>query len=146
MACEKCADLCLEYEIRSPADLRKAFAVARDNIADNTIQLASGSGSYWSFAKAIAEKGPWPDDTLFCQFACRSCGELFNLSADTYHGGGQWRQASVDDQWKARVIGDAPTMPDHSTLTAWFNRYRIGILVAAGLIMGLLLSLIFLRP
>jgi len=147
MACEKCADLCLEYEIPSPKELHKAFAVARDNIADDTIQLASGSESYWSFAKALAENGPWPDDRLFCQFACRSCGELFNLSVDTYHGNGEWRQASADDRWKARIIGDAPTMPEHSlTLTAWFNRYRIGILVVAVLTMCFLLSLIFLRP
>jgi hypothetical protein len=36
MACEKCADLCLKYEIHTPGHLRKAFAVVRDNIADCT--------------------------------------------------------------------------------------------------------------
>lgn len=111
MACEKCADLCVEYEIRSPGDLGQAFAVVRDNIADGTIREVSGSESYLVTAKALAEGGPWPGDLLSYQFACRSCGEMFNLNVETYHGsGGAWRQASVawEDKLKDRIIGDAP--------------------------------------
>ena len=35
--CPSCKDLNIEFRIKLPSDLRKAIAVARDNLADGTI-------------------------------------------------------------------------------------------------------------
>ena len=146
MACEKCADLCLQYEIHTPGHLRKAFAVVRDNIADGTIQETFGTGSYLAFAKALDEGGPWPDDRLSCQFACRSCGEEFSLGVDTYHGGGGWGYASAPDELKDRIIGDAPPLPgDRVTVAQWLTLHQSALLLVAGLIVLSIVLFVYLR-
>ena len=146
MACEKCANLCLEYEIHTPGDLRKAFAVVRDNIADGTIQEISGTGSYAAFAKALDEGGPWPDDHLSCQFACRTCGEVFSLSVDTYHGGGAWIQVSAQKKLEDRFIGDAPPLPgDRVTIAQWLTLHQSKLFLLIGLAALLVLLFVYLR-
>jgi hypothetical protein len=110
MACSKCANLCLEYEIRSPGELRKAFAVGRDNIADGTIRQISGESFLQAAKEVLDEGGPWPNDYLFYQFECSTCGERFDLDAETYHGGGgAWVQTcnSAENKLKARIIGES---------------------------------------
>jgi hypothetical protein len=56
MACEKCADLCVAYEIDSDRDLRKVIAVVRDNLADGTIRRELDSQSCFALAEALAEE------------------------------------------------------------------------------------------
>jgi hypothetical protein len=146
MACEKCADLCLEYEILTPGHLRKAFAVVRDNIADGTIQETFGTGSYQAFAKALDEGGPWPADHLSCQFACRNCGEVFGLGVDTYHGGGSWAPASAQNKLEDRIIGDAPPLPgDRVTVAQWLTLHQNTFLLTVGLIVLSIVLFVYLR-
>jgi len=97
--CEKCVDLCLKIEIRFPAELSQAIRLAGANLADGTIV----ESSYWpegeiKFSQAPfseqPEKGPW-DDVFQYYFECPACGQLFRLTADTYHGGGgSWKPVS----------------------------------------------------
>jgi hypothetical protein len=90
--CERCSALRQRFTIRVPADLRQAIRVARDNLADGTIvEVPSASPIYREPFSAVTESGPW-DDVIGYGFRCTSCGQLFSLSADTYHGsGGEWR-------------------------------------------------------
>jgi hypothetical protein len=40
---------------------------------------------------SISAEGPW-NDIIGYGFDCTNCGQLFSLSAETYHGsGGEWR-------------------------------------------------------
>lgn len=90
--CQLCADLRRRFEIRSPADLAKAIRVARDNVADGTIvEVRSRSQFQREPFSSVSPEGPW-DDVVEYGFRCTSCGQLFSLRAETYHGsGGEWR-------------------------------------------------------
>jgi hypothetical protein len=94
MPCDRCASLCVEYRIKVPAELRRAIAIAHENIADGTIEevpLAAAAGYSDTPISNVKPDGSW-DDVLHYRFRCSSCGELFELSAKTYHGtGGAWR-------------------------------------------------------
>jgi hypothetical protein len=142
MACEKCADLCLEYEIHTTGDLRKAFAVVRDNLADHTIQQVSGS-DVLSDIKSIEEGGGWSGDHLSYQFKCTNCGELFNLDAETYHGsGGQWVHASnsYEAKLQKRIIGDVPS----PSVEDWLQQHKTRFLLVLGIVVfSVLLVMLF---
>jgi hypothetical protein len=90
--CKRCASLRQRFEIRSPADLAKAIRVARDNVADGTIvEIPSKSEVVHEPFAEVAPNGPW-EDVVGYGFRCMTCGQLFYLSAETYHGsGGEWR-------------------------------------------------------
>ncbi len=78
-----------------PADLKQAIRVARDNVVDGTIvEVPSQSPIHREPFFAVSIDGPW-DDVIGYGFRCTSCGQLFSLSAETYHGsGGEWRPVS----------------------------------------------------
>ncbi len=91
MSCEKCQDLCVRYEIRSPRELGRAILIARQNVDDGTVSelIDSNPLGLPSFTSLQAE-GPW-DDIVAYRFKCTACGEVFSLHAETYHGrGGAW--------------------------------------------------------
>lgn len=86
--CNSCKALNLEFKIKLPSELKKAFAVARDNLADSTISNITTGGDCKPFDELVAS-GKW-DDVLRYHFQCNSCGQKFELSAETYHGAGGW--------------------------------------------------------
>jgi len=86
--CSFCKDLNTEFRIKLPSDLKKAIAVTRDNLADGTISDITPGGDCKPFEELIAS-GKW-DDVLRYHFQCNTCGQLFELSAETYHGLGGW--------------------------------------------------------
>jgi hypothetical protein len=99
--CEHCEEVCQKYKINLPSDLKKAIRVIHGNIADGTII----ESDFWPdqylktsnepFSK-IRVEGPW-DDVLIYYFECTKCKQLFQLSAETYHGsGGSWQPINKD--------------------------------------------------
>ena len=86
--CPSCKDLNIEFQIRFPTDLRQAITVTRDNLADGTIADVTEDGDCKPFDELVSS-GKW-DDVLLYHFKCNSCGQLFELSAETYHGRGGW--------------------------------------------------------
>lgn len=91
MTCAKCNDLCVRFPIRQPYELRLAIDIAKQNIEDETISEVTDSNSLSQVSfSALAAGEPW-DDIVGYRFRCNSCGELFSLHAETYHGsGGYW--------------------------------------------------------
>jgi len=88
--CPSCKDLNTEFQIKLPSDLRQAIAVTRDNLADGTISDVTTGGNCKPFDELVSS-GKW-DDVLLYRFRCNTCGQLFELSAETYHGaGGRWK-------------------------------------------------------
>jgi len=86
--CPSCKDLNIEFQIKLPSDLRQAIAVTRDNLADGTISDVTTGGDCKPFDELVSS-GKW-DDVLMYRFKCNTCGQLFELSAETYHGAGGW--------------------------------------------------------
>lgn len=91
MACDRCADLCVRYAIRSPRELHKAIQIARENIADKTIAEVTPERPCVSALFTDLAKGAAWDDYVEYHFRCTHCDEAFWLHAETYHGsGGYW--------------------------------------------------------
>ena len=86
--CPSCNDLNIEFRIKLPDDLRQAIAVTSDNLADGTISDVTTDGDCKPFDELVSS-GKW-DDVLLYRFKCNTCGQLFELSAETYHGAGGW--------------------------------------------------------
>jgi len=86
--CPSCKDLTTEFKIKLPTDLKKAIAVTRDNLADGTISDVTTGGDSMPFDELVSS-GKW-DDVLLYRFRCNTCGQMFELSAETYHGAGGW--------------------------------------------------------
>jgi len=86
--CPSCKDLNTEFQIKLPSDLRQAIAVTRDNLADGTISDVTTGGDCKSFDELVSS-GKW-DDVLLYHFRCNTCRQVFELSAETYHGAGGW--------------------------------------------------------
>jgi len=86
--CSFCKDLNTEFRIKLPSDLKKAIAVTRDNLVDGTISDITTGGDCKPFDELVSS-GKW-DDVLLYHFKCNTCGQLFELSAETYHGSGGW--------------------------------------------------------
>ncbi len=101
MTCEKCKDLCVRYEIRSPQQLGRAITIARQNIDDGTVsELIDKNPLGLPPFDSLRSDGPW-DDLVAYRFRCTGCSEVFSLHAETYHGqGGAWepeRKAAIRD-------------------------------------------------
>lgn len=94
MACERCNDLCVTYIIRTPSELNKAIVVASENLKDGTIEEIPSTAPIFERHIPFAEiaAGSNTTDLLEYRFRCRGCGEVFSLTAETYHGsGGSWQ-------------------------------------------------------
>jgi phage terminase large subunit GpA-like protein len=92
MTCDRCRELNVVFEIRTPADLRRVINIVGKEIRDGIISkgtpdpMAGGT----PFEELLAGAN-W-DDYLNYRFACNHCGQAFRLTAETYHGsGGAWR-------------------------------------------------------
>ena len=87
MPCEKCNDLCVRFAIRRPQDLRRAIQIASQKVEAGEIsEVPDTSPSQVPFS-ALASGEPW-DDIVGYRFRCNTCGEMFSLHAETYHGSG----------------------------------------------------------
>ena len=91
MSCEKCEDLCVRFAIHAPYQLRQAIRIAKQNLDDLTLsEIEESPFSMQASFSQVADGGPW-DDVVGYRFRCTSCGEMFSLHAETYHGsGGYW--------------------------------------------------------
>lgn len=94
MTCPRCADLCLVFPIRSPAELQQALTVAGDNLCDGAIEEIALEAGWFEAIIPFRNllEGAAVGDYVAYRFRCTSCGEVFALTAETYHGyGGSWR-------------------------------------------------------
>ena len=94
MPCDSCTHLCIRHEIHLLSQLRKTIGTILKNIEDSTLaevpDINTATGKHSPISE-ISMDGPF-DDWVNHQFQCASCGELFSLSVETYHGsGGAWK-------------------------------------------------------
>jgi hypothetical protein len=91
MSCERCRGISTR-RIGFPAELTEAIRYCKELFASGAFRMSS----YWPERTPrltatdwteLSETGPW-EDILQYYFECPSCGQIFLLHADTYHGAG----------------------------------------------------------
>lgn len=91
VACEECREL-HTHQFRSSSDLINALQVAAaevDRGALERIQVTDRSIPEHAAIRSAMSSGALPDVVLY-RFKCTVCGDTFELSSDTQHGGGGW--------------------------------------------------------
>jgi hypothetical protein len=69
-----------------PKDLKRAIGKAAEAVANGVLKY-EGAGQSGDPFRPLASGGHW-SDLVSNYFSCRSCGQLFHLHAETYHGSG----------------------------------------------------------
>ena len=85
MNCDLCIQI-LGIRIKSPNDLKRAINKAAELVTSEVLTY-EGAGQYGVPFSRLASGGHW-GDFVNNYFSCRSCGQLFHLHAETYHGSG----------------------------------------------------------
>ena len=91
MACDECREL-NTHPFRSRSDLVHALQVAAtelDRGALERVRVVDHTIPEQAAIRSALSSGALPDIVLY-RFKCAVCGDKFELSADTYHGGGGW--------------------------------------------------------
>lgn len=91
MSCHQCSTLKERRKIWGLQGLADAIVSAKAAVAEGVlVELDSGPMAGAIAFADLNPNGPY-DDLLLYNFSCTSCGQQFQLSAETYHGsGGSW--------------------------------------------------------
>jgi hypothetical protein len=84
LSCDSCRNI--EVKIKRQSDLSGAIHAASDLTRSGRIKYL-GTGEFGDPFKSIANGRGW-SDIVSNYFSCASCGQLFHLHAETYHGNG----------------------------------------------------------
>lgn len=89
MPCRTCADFQTPRPIRLPADLTAAILCLQQAVAEQRLTILPAYSDTITTAafSTVKAEGPW-DDIVINRFQCTACGQRYELSAETYHGGG----------------------------------------------------------
>jgi hypothetical protein len=120
MSCIQCQSI--NKIIKKPKDLTEAILLAKSKLEDGTLRYL-GEGSYGSpFSQIESGKG-W-SDIVNNYFTCNSCEQIFNLSAETYHGSGG--ELTAVDSVKGELRGgEKPhNKPFKRTKKSWLGSLR----------------------
>jgi hypothetical protein len=91
--CATCDSLMDSIRIDSPSRLGEVASSLLPYLRQGTLEQVSGDASLDEIAQ-----GQW-GDLVAMAFRCTTCGSLYELVVETYHGsGGAWRRASREDQ------------------------------------------------
>ena len=72
--------------MKTASDLRSVIQFLAETVARGRLEYR-GAGEWGDPFAQLAKGGHW-GDFVSNYFACRSCGQLFHLQAETYHGAG----------------------------------------------------------
>ena len=86
MSCDNCRRLTPGTPIKVPDDLRRAINMAAEAVKSGVLKY-EGAGSSGEPFEPLARGGYW-SDFVSNYFSCKTCGQLFHLHAETYHGAG----------------------------------------------------------
>jgi hypothetical protein len=91
MPCEECREL-HTHRFRSRTDLINALRLAAEEVDRGVlapVTVADRSIPEQVAIESALQAGALSDVVLY-RFKCTVCGDNFELSADTYHGNGEW--------------------------------------------------------
>jgi len=97
MSCDNCIRLISGTPIKSPTNLRQAINKAAEALRSGKLKY-EGAGKWGDPFLYLAGGGHW-GDFVSNYFSCSSCGQLFHLHAETYHGsGGAFEKITAIDE------------------------------------------------
>ena len=97
MSCDKCLRLTSGTPIKLPADLKRAIKKAAEAVQSGVLKYEGAGQAGDPFAQ-LARGGHW-SNFVSNYFSCTSCGQVFHLHAETYHGaGGAFEKAEKIDE------------------------------------------------
>ncbi|AYO19649.1 hypothetical protein BBM40_21475 [Vibrio parahaemolyticus] len=92
MSCDSCKQI--KLKIGSPDDLVTAILLVRRSVEAKSLKYL-GYGAFGEPFSRFSNGKCW-GDIVNNYFACKSCGQLIHLRAETYHGsGGQLAQIAA---------------------------------------------------
>ncbi|MCG8016208.1 MAG: hypothetical protein JAY97_08335 [Candidatus Thiodiazotropha sp. 'RUGA'] len=86
MSCDQCLRLISGTPIKLPTDLKRAIKKADEAVKKGVLKY-EGAGQLGEPFEELARGSHW-GDVVDNYFSCTSCGQKFNLYAETYHGAG----------------------------------------------------------
>jgi hypothetical protein len=86
MSCDLCKRLISGAPINLPAELKRAIKKVDEAVINGVLKY-EGAGQSGEPFEHLARGGHW-GDIVNNYFSCTSCGQNFNLHAETYHGAG----------------------------------------------------------
>ena len=86
MTCAKCEQAVRSKRIKRPDDLSQVIRLAAAAVEVGLLRY-EGAGAWGDPFRSIAHGGGW-GDIVNNYFSCPSCGQWYNLHAETYHGSG----------------------------------------------------------
>ncbi|MCL2579596.1 MAG: hypothetical protein FWE32_06145 [Oscillospiraceae bacterium] len=89
--CETCMDVKLYEQFSSPGMYMACNNDLRALISSGGFELTSDSTPLDQIKN---ERGGWVDDTIRHVLRCKTCGQHFTCTVDTYHGGGSFRKGN----------------------------------------------------
>ena len=105
MSCDNCIRLTSGTRISLPRHLRLAIKNIANAAQAGTLKY-EGAGKFGDPFSKIAKGGHW-SDFVSNYFSCTSCGQLFHLHAETYHGaGGAFEKITVIEEELTNEPGD----------------------------------------
>jgi hypothetical protein len=86
VGCAKCAGFAERINFATPSQYRDIVHQLLEIVDQGTFVLMEASCPLRDVLGPV-----WPDDVLAHSFWCTGCGRVFDLRADTYHGGASWK-------------------------------------------------------
>jgi len=87
--CDYCLQIKLVKCIDTPSTYENIIIYVKDLIEKHGFLLIDGN---CELGKHKDKNGCWIDDIIFHTIRCPKCGQIFNISVNTYRGGGSFRK------------------------------------------------------
>ncbi len=84
--CTKCAGFSERINFSTPGEYKDVVRQLIEIVDQGIFVLIEASCPLRDVFQPV-----WPDDVLAHGFRCAACGRMFDLRADTYHGGASWK-------------------------------------------------------
>ena len=115
MSCSQCQHMADVSLAATPSQLSQLIRGAQAELRNGVLRALSEPSDHGPRIETLPVEGPWPDILAYA-LECTACGQVFELSADTYHGGGGWAPRRVTSPQ------NPPLHADEGRERSWFAR------------------------
>lgn len=88
--CDNCQDIILLDHFYSPRDYLNYLNYIQSIVAQEKYEIINQT---CPLNKVKRDNGSWTSDIITHDIKCKTCGQVFSCSSDTYHGFGSFHQS-----------------------------------------------------